>query len=344
MLYDDVTGPGSYFYSLTALAYNNYLMEEMYDDNGNVVGYGTVLDFSNVRQQEISERKGSQTQWNLSYGANFNDKFFAGVTIGIANIRYNLSQVYREDEFGYNTDAPNALSDFTVTEQYDIRGSGVNIALGAIFRPIDFLQFGASFVTPTYYGITDKYHARIESNWNNFEYFEGEYLNNVYQEFPEEQLYEYNITTPMRVNAGVAFIRKFGLLALNMEYVDYRKAKYSSEIAGDFQADNDDIKLYYKPVLNFSLGGEFRHDIMRYRIGGAYMSDPYEDPDIDRSVKTITGGVGVRIEQFFADFAVEHNITKNTRTPYFSSIGAADPHADIDLKSTRILLTIGFSF
>jgi hypothetical protein len=344
LLYDDDTGAGSYFYSLTALAYNNYLTEEIYDDNNNVIGYGTVLDFSSVRQEEISERKGSQSQWNISYGANFNDRFFAGITIGIASIRYKLSQVFIEDDFNYNADAPNALDDYTVTERYDIRGSGVNVALGAIFRPVDFIQIGASFTSPTYYGITDKYHARIESNWNNFEYFENEFLNNVYQEFPEEQIYEYNITTPLRLNGGVALIQKFGILSANIEYVDYRKAKYSSEVAGEFSLDNDDIKQAYKPVVNYNLGAEFRHQIFRFRVGAAYMSDPFDDQDLDRSIKTFTGGIGLRFEQFFVDLGANYMMTKGDRIPYFTFVGNADPLATQDYQRTSYLMTVGFSF
>lgn len=344
LLYDDVDGPGSYFYSLTALAYNNYLTEELYDDDNNVIGYGTVLDFSRVRQEEISERKGSQSQWNISYGANFNDKFFFGATIGISSIRYKLSQIFREYDFGYNADAPNALDDFTVRERYDIRGSGVNLALGAIVRPVDFLQVGLSFTTPTYYGITDKYHARIESNWNNFEYFEGEFLNDVFQEFPEEQVYEYNITTPLRLNGGIAFIQKFGMVSANVEYVDYTRAKYSSDIAGEFSGDNDGIRDAYKSVFNFNLGGEFRHDILRLRLGGAYMADPFTNDDIDRSIKMLSAGFGVRLEQFFIDFAVNHSMSEANRIPYFTFVGAADPLATQEFKSTRYLMTVGFSF
>jgi hypothetical protein len=344
LLYDDIDGPGSYFYSLTALAYNNYLTEEIYDDNDNVVGYGTVLDFSSVRQEEISERKGSQTQWNISYGANFNDKFFAGINIGIASIRYKLSQVFREDDFNYNPDAPAALSDYSIIETYDIRGSGVNLGLGFIYRPIDFIQLGVSYLTPTYFGITDKYHARIESNWNNFEYYENEFLNGVYQEFPEEQISEYNITTPSKLNASVALIQKFGLFSANIEYVNYRKARYSSDIAGEFQGDNDAIKSDYVKTLNYNGGFEFRHDFMRYRIGAGYMSDPYENDDIDRSITTFAAGLGVKLKQFFVDFAVNHSMTKGNRIPYFTFVGNADPLASMKFQSTRYLMTVGFTF
>jgi hypothetical protein len=345
LLYDDVDGPGSYFYSLTALGYNNYLIEDLYDENNNITGYGTVLDFNRVTQEEISERKGSQSQWNLSYGANFNDKFFAGATIGIASIRYKLSQVFIEDNFGYNPDAPEALSDFRITETYDIRGSGVNLALGAIYRPVDFIQVGASILTPTFFGITDKYQARIESNWNNFEYYEGDDpLNNVYQEFPEEQISEYNITTPLKINAGVTFIQKFGLLSANIEYLNYGRAKYSSDLAGEFSNDNEDIKNAYNRVLNLSLGAEFRHDIMRLRLGGNFMSDPYNEADVNRSITTLAAGIGARLEKFFIDFAVNHSTSKTERIPYFTLVGDADPLAKIKFSSTKYLMTVGFTF
>jgi hypothetical protein len=346
LIIDDI--PGSYFYSLTGLAYNNFLIEDIYDDNDNLTGYETVLGFSEVRQEEISQRKGAQSQWSISYGANFNDKLFVGATIGIASIRFKQSQVYKEDDFDYFDDAPNALENFSAIEKFDIRGSGVNFSLGTIYRPVDFIQFGASFVTPTYYGLTDKYDAEIQSNWNNFAYFPddpNDRLNYVSQKFPEAQIYEYNLSTPLKARLGIAVIQKFGLISFDAEYVNYSKAKYSSELAGEFQFENSEVRNAYKGSYNYSGGLEFRHDYLRFRAGANYMADPFQNSDdLDRSLKTVSGGVGVRLEKFFLDLAVNHSWTEARRIPYFTDFGAFDPLATMKLKSTKYALTFGFNF
>jgi hypothetical protein len=334
--------PGDYFYTLTALGYRNYLFE--YEDSPDFTGYYTVLDFSRVRQSEVSERKGSQNQWNISYGANFDDKFFAGISLGISSFRYKQSQVFREDNYDYVGDAPEAMSDLTITENFDIRGSGINLSLGTIFRPTDFLQLGLSFTTPTYYDITDKYRPSVETNWNNFQYYDDLVLNNVYVEFPEEQLYEYNLTTPLRLNGGVTFIQKFGFISANIEYVNYPKAKYSSDIAGEFEVDNGYIKSDFRDVLNYSLGMEFRQNIMRYRLGGSYLSVPFNESRLDGSVLMLAAGLGVRLEQFFIDLAANHSMTDVKRVPYYTLVGNADPEATNKYRNTRYVLTVGFTF
>lgn len=345
LLIDSRGVPGDYFYSLTALAYNNYLIEENYDENNQILGYGTVLNFNRVRQQELSQRKGGMTQWSLSYGANFDDMIYLGASLGIASIRYEQTQTFREDDFRYNENAPAALNSFDVSETLKISGTGVNLTLGAIVRPVDFLQVGVSFVTPTFYGLTDRYYARIDSEWANFEYFQGEFLNNIFQEFPEDQLYEYNITTPSRLRAGLAFIQKFGFISFDTEWVNYKKAKYSSEIPGEFSGENSAIGNTYSSVLNHTLGMEFRHDIFRLRLGGNIMSDPYkEKANVDRSVKSVSGGAGVRFTKFYADFGVNHSWTEARRIPYYTLVGDADPLATMDLRSTRFQLTFGYTF
>ena len=170
--------PGDNFRSLTGMAYNNFLIEDFLE-NGRYA-YRSVLsplpeepgfpaEVRTVDQEEISESKGSQYQWSISYGANFNDNLFIGAGLGITSIRYKISQIFRESNFRYSEDAEyQPVDNFNTNEYYDIRGSGVNFTVGAIYRPLDFLQIGASLVTPSFYKLTDTYSARITSEWNYF--------------------------------------------------------------------------------------------------------------------------------------------------------------------------------
>jgi len=241
--------PGDNFTTLTGLAYNNYLIEDYVDGNGDYA-YRSVLsplpaepgfpaETRTVDQEEISESKGSQYQWSISYGANISDKLFIGAGIGITSIRYKLTQIFRESNFRYDVDTEyDPIDNFQSKENYDIRGSGVNFTIGAIFRPIDFLQLGASLVTPSYYRITDTYTARMESQWNYYgnpdePSFPSQ--SNVSEHFEDIPLIsEYSLTTPMRVTTGATFISKFGFLSADVEFVNYSKAKYVADIGDNF--------------------------------------------------------------------------------------------------------------
>jgi hypothetical protein len=339
--------PGSYFHSLTGLAYNNYLIEDRYDDNGNIY-YNSILDFTSSTQTESSQRKGGQYQWSIAYGANFSDKVFVGANIGITTLRYKLSQVYSETNFAYPDATHQPASDFTIDETFDIRGSGVNATLGVIVRPVSFLQLGGSIVTPTYYNLTDKYSAAIASRWNNYDYFPDDTtdppLNDVSEDFREPLVYEYNITTPFKARVGATFIQKIGFITTDVEFVNYGGAKYSSDVAGEFDLDNEGIKAEYKSVLNFGIGAEYRLDVWRLRAGYNKMQDPLvENGGRDRSLTTLSAGGGYRGRNFFVDLTAASASTKGGRTPYFVNNGT-DPTAALSYNTLKFLITFGFTF
>lgn len=353
---------GRDFYNLTALAYNNYLIEDFVDNNGDLT-YGSVLsplpadpntgtpaEIRTVRQEEAIRRRGNQNQWSIAYGGNFADKIFFGGSIGITGIKYKLTQTFRESDFTFSQDVEyDPLDNFQVEESLTIKGTGINLALGLIARPADFIQIGASFVTPTLYTITDTYTATLSSRWNNFEYEDSNGniipLNQVSEGFDTPLVSEYSLTTPLKFTTGITFISKFGFISGDVEMINYGKTRYeSSEFGVDFDADNNDIKAMYTSVVNFRLGAEYRYEIFRVRAGYGLMADPYIVTEgIDRSIRTLSGGVGVRTRDFFADLALINSTTDGRRSPYVAP-GKPIPDAYLDFNYLTALLTVGLTF
>ncbi|HEX6222890.1 MAG TPA: hypothetical protein VFZ52_00675 [Chryseolinea sp.] len=359
MLWRENRPPGDNFSTLTAMAYNNYLIEDFVDGTGEFA-YRSVLsplppepgfpgETRTVDQEELGESKGAQYQWSISYGANFSDKFFIGAGIGVTSIRYKLSQYFTESNFRYSEDPTYVpIDNFRTTENYDIRGSGVNFTIGAIARPVDFLQIGASLVTPTYYNVTDTYTGRIESVWNyygdpnNPSFPPQRDVSEYFDDIPV--ISEYNLSTPLRVTTGATLISKFGFITGEVEFVNYSKAKYNSDIADDFDAENEGVKAEYQSVVNYRLGAEYRYQMFRVRAGYNYMADPYRQTgNLDRSVQSFSGGLGIRAKNFFVDLGAVFSSTEGSRSPYYSSIGA-DPIAYQKFKSTNYIMTVGFTF
>jgi hypothetical protein len=342
---DEFLFDGSNFYSLTGLAYNNYLIEDVSNPDGSF-SYDSKLLFTTGTQEEVSQRKGAQYQWSIAYGANFSDKFFAGASLGINTLRYKLNQVYKEYDLGYPANTDVALRDLTITEDYDIRGSGVNFSLGGIFRPVEFLQIGASFTTPTYYQITDAYTARVASTWNNYDYYPDNTtdsnLNNVSEEFDQELVSEYNLTTPMKLNTGISFLSKLGFISADVEFVNYARAKYKSDIADDFNFENDGIKSEYTSTMNLRVGGEFRYETYRVRAGFSHLGDPLEDSDGAKGINSFSGGLGYRGKKFYVDLAAIFSATEGNRIPYYAN--GATPVATQKFRSANYLMTFGFIF
>lgn len=355
MLWRANQDPGDNFFTLTGLAYNNYLISDTQLQNGQYE-YRSVLsplpaenglpaEIRTLDQQEISESRGAQTQWSISYGANFNDVVFLGAGVGISSIRYKVRQYFKESNFNYSLDEEYDPIDYYQTdENYNIRGSGVNLTLGAIVRPVHFFQVGISYATPTYYTIVDNYDARIDSYWRIYDNGNPNFPDqpHVYELFDQPLTSEYNLSTPSRLNGGMTFISKIGFISFDVERANYVGARYDSNIDDDFNSENQAIKGEYESVYNFRTGAEYRYEKYRVRAGFNYMPDPFTYNEVDQSMKTFSGGVGYRDSKYFIDFAAVFSNTNRSRSPYF--VNGADPIAYQKYKSASYMLTFGLIF
>lgn len=335
--YEFLEPDGYDYYTPTALALETGLIVANYDGN-NLDSYGSDLnpypdETRTLTQYESYKRKGAQYQWSIAYGANFSDKLFIGGNIGITTIRYKLEQTFRESDFVFSGDLDYKPLDYhTLHETYDIQGSGVNLTLGLTYRPVNFLQLGAAFTTPTLSQITDNYKAGVRAQWLD--------STPASSEFGESLLSEYSLTTPLKLGLGIAFISKYGLISSDVEFVNYGRARYSSEIDGvDFDYDNKEIKSTYGKSINLRTGIEFRYKIFRLRSGVNIMGGPDRYDSELGKITTYSGGVGIRVNKFFGDFALISSRTDNTRLPYSSG-----PLATQKIKTTTGMITVGYAF
>ncbi|MBA4053115.1 MAG: long-chain fatty acid transporter, partial [Marivirga sp.] len=328
----------------TGLAYFNYLIGpvSLIDPDGPDDEYFTDVKGIPDQREEI-ETKGSSNQWSFSYGANYKDILFIGGGIGVTTLRYESQKVYSE----VFDDDP-LFNNLRLDETLDIKGNGINATLGAIVRPVDFLQVGVSFTSPTYYELTETYTAGMNTSWKNFDYYgDGETILNNESAQTDIVTSDYSLTTPLKLSAGVAFLSKYGFLTGDVEFTNPAKAKYSSNISGiSFNQENDDIKSVYRSTVNYRLGGEFRYKVFRVRAGYGVQASAYKnDFDIDNSIQTISGGLGVRFEKFFADFALIQSKADNLYSPYsFYVYDIPNPVVDMEEKTVSGILTLGFTF
>lgn len=328
----------------TALAYFNYLIgpTSILNPPGPEDEYFT--DATYPFQNEQITVKGAANQWSFSYGGNIKDKFFFGGGIGITSLRYESQKVFTE------TFASDTLEALQLVEDLEIRGSGFNATFGAIVRPVNFLQLGISYTTPTFYGLSETYNASMWSRWNNFDYYgDGETILGDNSDNPEETeltVSDYRFTSPGRLRGGVAFISQYGLLTADVEMVNPARAKYRSpDNLISFENDNESIQTVYKPVINYRVGAEFRKDIFRARAGYAVQANTFDESyDLDNKITSISGGLGVRLKKFYIDLAVVSSSGKAYQyQPYTFSDGSG-PVVNIKDKTLNGILTLGFTF
>lgn len=336
---------GSNYSTPTGLAYFNYLIgpKSILPEPGPEDEYFT--DATYPYQQEQIVVKGASNQWSFSYGGNVKDMFFFGGGIGITSLRYESQKIFTE-EFAGDVD----LEALQLVENLNIRGSGFNATFGAIVRPVNFLQVGVSYTTPTFYGLTETYDASMWSRWNNFDYYgDGETILGDNSDEPEEtEIFtsDYNFTAPMKLRGGIAFISKYGFITGDFELVNPGNAKYKSrDTRISFANDNESIGIVYRSVLNYRIGAEFRKDIYRLRAGYSVQANTFNDAiDVDNTVTSISGGAGIRLKKFSVDLAVVHSAGNDYQyQPYTFSDGSG-PVADLRNKTLRGVVTLGFNF
>lgn len=356
-----VADPGS-LGGFEGVAYNHFLIDRtdgfavfdngivtLVEDDPNYDGYTSLVGSfygSLPRQTESIRTRGGQNQINIAWGGNYMDKFYFGAGLGIATVDFRRTRTYTEDGFTFADGNPDdILTSLTIEDQLNVTGAGVNLSVGLIARPVDFVTVGVNYTSPTYYSLEEENSFDFTTLWNDFYAYELP-DDTIQLGFINEQsdifTSNYNLRTPSKLNVGATvFLGKRGFLSGDVEFVDYSSAEIRTN---DFQerADNQEILALYDAVVNYRLGAEMRFDEIRVRGGYGYQADPFKDSDFDRSIQNISFGVGYRTSGYFVDLAIVNSRSEALFSPYFTAENT--PVATVDQSTTSALVTFGFTF
>ena len=316
----------------TELAFNTWLIDTI---TGDPTHYKNAKPSSGVLQRKAIESGGSVNEWVFSMGANYEDKLYIGGTLSFPFFKYNETSTYTEmaltaptsiyefDEFNYH-------SDLTTT------GSGVNFKLGLIFKPADFVRFGAAIHTPTYfYNMHDTYSNKLDSRFINGDH---------YSESSPNGEFDYKLTTPMRMIGSIAFIiGKYGLVSADYEYVDYSEARLRSDQPDDFFTANDAIRAKYTSANNLRAGTEWRIQQFSLRGGYGIYGSPFKSGINDGKKTAMSFGFGLRQKGYFLDFAYVKTNQDENYYLYAASPSELNPVKNT-LTSQSFMMTLGFKF
>ena len=282
---------------------------------------------------------------NISWGGNYDDKFYFGGAVGIQTLSFTRKRSYTESEFLIGDFVDPLLTSFRLDDRIFAQGSGLNTSFGMILRPVEFLTLGVTYQSPTYLTINEESDFTLVTNWGNFSYQDLNFDGTIY-DLREIDRYlsaitetKYKIRTPSRVNlGGTIFIGKSGFISGDVEMVDYANAELQSN---DFSplGDNQVIVDNFKSVINYRVGGEYRMDEIRFRGGYSHNPDPTGQGN---GQDFITAGVGYQNADFFIDAALITSGFNESYAPY--SFGNADLEVNSSVQNTTFTLTTGFKF
>ena len=291
---------------------------------------------TDVIQSEDIKRSGQVGETTLSLSGNYDDIIYVGATLGIQKINYLEEKTYREDIINQEE---SVITDLTYKETLDVTGRGLNLKLGAIYLPTDWLRFGVAFHTPTAFNLGEQYYTNLETN-------DTIAANPTFITDSDVNNFSYKIRTPARtILSAAAIINKKGLVSVDYELNDPTTALLKGkEDNVDFSVENDAIKNNFQPVNVIRVGTEWQLNPNFVARGGvAFFNSPIKEELIDYNAnrKSISIGLGYRQKNFFLDVAfISTSWTEN----YYMYDPALIDAAKIDYFQNQLLATFGFRF
>jgi len=312
---------------ISVLGYEGYLINP---SSSGTNQWTTLLGTTEtVRPSYSYSERGYIDQYSIGYAGNISNIVYLGASIGWQSLNYSLISNYGET-FG-SGGSMNLRNEIYTT------GSGFDVKLGVIVRPVDFLRLGFAYHTPMFYNMTDNYYASLN--------YDTERKGTI--STPDEGGYsKYKVQTPSYYTFGLAAVLgKKGILSFDYQYQDFTTMKLKNQ-DGDsqsFEFENEGVKANMKSVSSFKVGGEFRAtDNIALRLGYNYIS-PATKPDayrvlannsvrtdseyfLDVNTQNFTAGIGFRYNNWNFDLAY---VLSNQKQDFY-------PYDDINLVPARL--------
>ena len=313
-------------------------------------------------------------EYDFNISGNINNRVYLGLTIGLHDVHYKHYGEYTENLLEYND--PNNPYILTVSDDRCITGTGYDVKLGAIFRPIEYSPFriGLSVSTPTFYKLTT----------DNYTYFSASGGN---KPVPTNEVYDFKLYTPWKF--GISLGHTIGsqvALGASYEYADYGSTdtryitgSYYNYWYDDYEDNsesdyvmNQHTKETLKGVSTLKLGAEFKPTPeLALRVGYNYVSpmynsDGFKDGTLQSegsyyssatdftnwgATNRLTAGVGLNVDKFSISAAYQYSTTSGEFHPFMNYVDNTDSAYDniadvVDVKNTRhqLLFTLGYTF
>lgn len=337
---------GGYFDSYENGKYQSAFNES--DDLGNVEFYGPDNATLNVSE------KGAVDQYNFAIATNISNAVYLGATITVTDINYNIFTAYKEL---FKRGDYLFLNNGLTTE-----GTGYAINLGAVARPTDYLRVGIAYNSPTWYKMTDYFHAEAGTDIAKYN------PSKMNGSTPDKVYADYKLRTPDKwIFSAAAIIGQYGLLSVDYELTNFKGMRLKDVNDREMVA-NDFIKEDFGASGLLKVGGEFKvTPQFAVRAGAGWQSSPVKTAlkngdvevitagtlphyTVDKGSDYITVGLGYRFTpNFYADLACVYKTYKEDAYNFSRKFGNGLDFVDSDAISlktntTRVALTLGYKF
>lgn len=337
---------------ISELAYEGGLMKEHFDANGKTDFWESLLNLNEkVTPSYYLSEKGYIDEYSLGWAGNFSNIFYFGATANIKAINYSAISKYSELFDGGGS--------MNLMDSVYTNGTGINLNIGTIYRPNDFLRFGLSLHTPTVFMLNDNYYSKLNFDSSVKGYIRTPGGTSAYQ-----------LQSPLQINASAAFIvGKKGIISAEYDYSNYTGIRLMSEKGDsqDFSDENQGMNDMLNDVSTIKIGAEYKlTNNFSLRAGYANSSNATKNTAaklmrfntvrtdteyfLNNSTNYLSAGFGYREANWFIDLAYMNKIMDESFYPYNTNkIAESNPSlavspASVITTNSNIIVTVGLKF
>ncbi len=306
------------------------------------VAFGNEVSRENANLNYNRIEDGSMDEFHLSLGGQYEDKFFYGAALGFSFLNYSNEEFVTENNLPNTGQVPFDASSYTFRRFNQINASGINIKLGLIYKPLQFWRIGASYETPTWYGVEQLYEFDVSSTFANGDRLQSDLFST--------DGYQYQFRTPAIYRMGTAFILgKSGLISFDYEYSDpsqaetYRNGRSFNISNESISSANESYSQFFTPHNTLKAGAEIRlGPLVSLRGGYNWTQSIYADPENTRTNQmTYSGGIGFQNKRFGVNLAYLYS-QWNRDDVVHQYLG--EDLSESQITRTRVVLGANFNF
>jgi len=338
---------------ISILAYDGGLISG-YDNNGTTSWSSNLGNSETVTPSYNLTEKGFIDEYSIGFAGNYSNFVYFGAGVNIKSINYAAYSKYSEI-FAIGAGEGGGMD---LMDTISTKGTGLNFNIGAIVRPLKFLQVGLSFQTPSVFKLENNYNSGLNYNFTEQGSVQTPGGMNSYQ-----------LKSPMQLNASAAFIlENKGILSLEYNYRNSTATQLKDEngVSDSYGDENLRMKDVLKDIQTIKVGVEYNlSENFAIRAGYA-ISSTANNPDsiktepakisrynmrtdteyfFQKSTNYITAGFGYHKAKWVVDFAYMNKSTEQTYFPYNSNTLALKAEsAKVIINNNNLVLTFGYKF
>lgn len=254
---------------IALMGYDSYAI----DDKETAGGKNGVVAFNDANNLPAYQRlnvieQNRNDEYNINISGNWDDTFYAGLTLSIVDFNSILTSDFFEDyDYNYEGDYTEYYNDL------ETQGSGVNFKLGILYKPIQAWRVGLAVHTPTWFDMKDYYNGAMITNDENCVDYSYASENGPYD-------YRYKYYSPWEYQLSTAYvIGTKAIASVEYDLKDWTTAKYKGANGGkdEYSGTNRLLKNSMQMQHTIKAGLEYRlTNSLSLRMGYAMQTSPYK--------------------------------------------------------------------